>query len=714
VSTDNTTQQIDLKESPERFFNRELSWLAFNTRVLEEAFNQSHPLLERLKFLSISGSNLDEFFMVRVAGMKEQIRNKVTMTSIDGFTPEESLKRISDAASRLMVFQQHCYDEMCALLRLEGIEIVDKENITDKEKSWLSKHFIEEIFPAISPLAIDPAHPFPFIPNLGIALVMHLENHAENRQLNAVIPIPHSLPRFIKLPSQNAYRFVLMDTVILLFLKTLFPGYDAVSTGTFRIIRDSEVDVAEEAEDLVRHFERAVKRRRRGVVIRLKINSSMPLSLRNFVLNQLKVSEDDVVFTDHMIGVANLGALYGMIDRADLKFKPFTPRYPERIADYRGDCFAAIQAKDILVHHPYESFDVVVQFLRQAAHDPDVVAIKQTLYRTSEQSPIVAALIEAAENGKSVTALVELKARFDEEANIRWARNLERAGVHVVYGFISLKTHAKISLVIRREKGKLKSYLHLGTGNYHPLTAKVYTDLSLFSSDERGLCRDANYLFNYLTGYAQPKKLQKLIVAPIGLRKKLLELIEDEINFAKAGKPANIWLKMNALVDEQIIDALYRASGFGVKIDCIVRGVCCLKPGIAGLSENIRVKSLIGRFLEHSRIYCFGAGNALPHADAKVFISSADLMMRNLDRRVEVMVPIETPTVHEQVLRQIMLSNLKDEKQSWYLQPDGSYKRVEFNDNSFSAHEYFINNPSLSGRGKSITKSKTTPKNSRG
>ncbi len=695
----NTNDNIAIADSPDRFINRELSWLAFNNRVLEEAFNHHHPLLERLRFLSISGSNLDEFYMVRVAGLKEQIRNKAPSQSKDGLGPDQQLRLISENAVRLMEMQQKCWLELVDELKSQRIFVAKTTDISSDEKEWLHTHFSEEIFPALSPLAIDPAHPFPFLPNMGIALVMHLEKSIGGRHLNAIIPLPASLRRFIRLPGEDQ-RFVMIDDVIQMFMDMLFPKYSIVTSGLVRVIRDSEVDIAEEAEDLVRQFERAVKRRRRGVVIRLKINHAMPQSLRRFVLNQLQVSEEDVIPTDGLVGISSTSELYDSIDRPDLKFKPFTPRFPERIHDYRGDCFAAIEAKDILVHHPYESFDVVVQFLRQAAVDPHVVAIKQTLYRTNEQSPIVAALIEAAENGKSVTALVELKARFDEEANIRWARNLERAGVQVVYGFINYKTHAKISLVIRRENGRLNAYAHFGTGNYNQQTARVYTDLSLFSSDEKGLCRDAGLLFNYLTGYAKPRNLSKLLVAPLNMREKFLELIDAEINHAQAGKPGHIWLKMNALVDEQIIDRLYLASRSGVKIECVVRGVCCLRPGIPGFSDNITVKSMIGRFLEHSRIYCFGNGRKLPHPEAKVYLASADLMMRSLNRRVEVMVPIENPTVHEQILGQIMAANLRDAKQSWVLNPDGTYTRIKFNEASFCAHDYFMHNPSLSGRGK--------------
>ena len=699
--------EIPALAASERYFNRELSWLSFNLRVLAEACNPDYPLLERLRFLSISGSNLDEFMMVRVAGLAGQVRRQIDEVSIDGMTPAQQLSAVRDAASQLETAQQDVWRELRGLLAEEGIELADGKRLEPAQARWLRDYFLEHVVPVITPQAIDPAHPFPFIANQGMGILFPLVRSSDGSPVMEMVLIPQALPRFIRLPGPAA-TYISIEDLLCRNAPLLFPGFRLLGHGVFRILRDSDLEVEDDAEDLVRYFRTAIQRRRRGRVILLQLQDDIDPGVEQLLREQLRLDHAMVLKTGGLVGIGGLSALVDE-DRPDLKFAPYSPRYPERIREHDGDCFAAIREKDIIIHHPYESFEVVVDFLRQAASDPDVVAIKQTLYRAGKQSAVIAALIAAAEAGKAVTAVVELKARFDEEQNLHWASQLERAGIQVIYGFVDWKTHAKVSMVVRRE-GKLhRTYCHFGTGNYHPVTARTYTDLSFFTADPRA-GRDAGKLFNFVTGYVEPQRTELLTLSPIGMREMLYDCIDAEAENAKRGKPAAIWAKLNSLTDPGLIDRLYAASAAGVHVSLVVRGICCLRPGVPGLSEHITVKSIIGRFLEHSRIWAFACGKALPSAKAKVFISSADGMTRNLDRRVELLVPIRNRTVHRQVLDQVMVANLIDTEQSWVLDQTGSYRRVGKVDGAFNLHNYFMTNPSLSGRGAALTNGHKVPK----
>lgn len=700
-------ESCGLPSVQERFFNRELSWLSFNRRVLAEAVNPDYPLLERLRFLSISGSNLDEFMMVRVAGIAGQVRRQIDELSIDGKTPTQQLGGLLDAVKDLIDAQQEVLVGLSQDLAAAGIRLIDNDPFTRAEADWLRAYFEEHVVPILTPQAIDPAHPFPFIANQGTGILFQMQRLADGAGVSEMILIPPALPRFVRLPGESA-SWIAIEELVRRHASLIFPGFRVLGHGTFRVLRDSDIEIEEDAEDLVRYYRTAIQRRRRGKVIMLQLQDNFDPDAERLLRDQLRLDHALVIKSKGLLAINGLATVVDE-DRQELKFDPYNPRYPERVAEHDGDCFSAIREKDLVIHHPYESFEVVIDFLRQAAADPDVVAIKQTLYRAGKQSAVIAALIAAAEAGKSVTAVVELKARFDEEQNLMWAAQLERAGVQVIYGFVDWKTHAKVSLVVRREGGGYRTYCHFGTGNYHPITARIYTDLSFFTADPR-MGRDAGQLFNFVTGYVEPKHTELLAISPINLREKLYDCIDREIELAGKGRPATIWAKLNQLTDPDLIDRLYIAGRAGVEVRLVVRGICCLKPGVPGLSETIEVKSIIGRFLEHSRIWAFGNGARMPNKRARLFISSADGMSRNMGRRVEVLVPVRNPTVHDQILDQVMLANLLDTEQSWALHADGEYTRFEKGAQPFNLHRYFMTNPSLSGRGAALSSGRKVPK----
>ncbi len=665
-------------------FNRELSLLEFQRRVLEEAQDPSNPLLDRVKFLSIVGSNLDEFFMVRASGLKKQISAGIVDLPPDGMTPAEQMAAIRKIAGQLMVQARECFHkDLLPLLNKAGIHVLNYDQLDDKQRLSVSKYFEEVIFPVLTPLAFDPGHPFPHISNLSLNLAVLICDPQDEEHF-ARIKVPDTLPRFVPIKRSSGstrkdgtppyhHYFVYLEQVIAAHLDKLFPGMEILETHPFRVTRDADMEIQElEAADLLETMEQSVRQRKFGNVVRVTVDDSMPARMREILIVNLEIERQDLYTVPRPLGLSDVMQLY-QVDRHDLKEPQFVPATPAalRIETYDGNLFAAIRKEDILLHHPYESFTPVVDFLKIAARDPDVLAIKQTLYRVGRKPPVVQALLEAVENGKQVAVLVELKARFDEESNIGWAKTLERAGVHVIYGLLGLKTHSKIALVVRREGEGIRRYIHLGTGNYNAVTAQLYEDLGMFTCDEE-IGADSTDLFNYLTGYSAKKEYSKLLVAPINLRSRMVSLIQREIEHARRGEKAHLIFKTNALVDRPIIQLLYQASQAGVKIDLLARGICCLRPGVKNLSENIQVISVVGRFLEHSRIYYFhNAGNS------EIFLGSADLMPRNINRRVEVLFPVQDARLVHYLREEVLETYLSDNVKARRMLPDGSYERVK-------------------------------------
>jgi polyphosphate kinase len=673
-------------DDPSLYINRELSWLEFNRRVLEEAQDPQVPLLERLKFLAIFSSNLDEFFMVRVGGLQQKVQSGIPRGSgADRMPPKEQLERIGQMVGQLVAEQARCLlEEVLPDLQREGIVIRGQRDLTDADQRHLREVFRREVFPVLTPLAIDPGHPFPHLLNKTLNLAVMLERPSHDEQLFAVVQVPSVLPRFVQLPADKGYAFTPLDTVIRLHLPELFPGMELTRAALFRVTRDSEYEIDDdEVEDLLKTIEDQVRKRRRGAAVRLEIEADAPAEVEHFLMSALDLDPLDVYRVPGMLDLTGLFQIHGLPGFPALRDPPFVP---QPVAEFvqASSLWAAIRARDILVHHPYESFGPVVDFIEEAARDERVLAIKQTLYRTSSDSPIVHALQRAADNGKQVTALIELKARLDEERNILWARELEKAGVHVVFGFVGLKTHCKVALVVRREDDGIRRYVHLSTGNYNPQTARIYTDLGLFTCNP-DFCEDASALFNYLTGYCELPQWRKLVVAPSRLQACMIEKIEQETAHQQAGREGRIIAKMNGLLEPAIVQALYRASQAGVRIDLICRGICALRPGLPGISENIRVLSIVDRFLEHSRIFYFGSAG-----EPQVYIGSADWMDRNLSRRVEVVFPIEQPDLKQRLIDEMLAISLRDNVKARELLPDGSYRRLRPGAASTRSQERFL------------------------
>lgn len=690
---------IDLT-SPSLYINRELSLLEFQRRVLEEAKDENNPLLERIKFLSIFGSNMDEFFMVRVSGIRKQVEIKIMDISPDGMTPRDELAAIHKLSQSLMQEAQHCFQrKLLPKLDKNGIHILEYQKLSKIQKEKADSYFRDVIYPILTPLALDPGHPFPHISNLSLNLAIVIRDKKGNEKF-ARLKVPDTLSRLVPIKKSSGsvrkdgtiahhHYFVWLEQVIAANLSDLFPGLEVIAAYPFRIVRDADIEIQElEADDLLETMQQSIRKRKFGSVVQFAIHPSMPDEIRDLLIENLEVTRNDVYVLNHPLGLANLWQLYNNIERHDLKYPPYKPSIPKvlRFLSSPSDIFELIRSENILLHHPYNSFSPVIDFLQTAARDPNVLAIKQTVYRVGGNAPVVDALLEAVERGKQVAVLVELKARFDEESNISWARRLEQAGVHVVYGLVGLKTHCKVAMVVRKEGEGIRRYLHLATGNYNAITSGIYEDIGIFTSDD-DIGSDATDLFNYLTGYSTKQNYKKLLVAPVNLRNKMESLIKREIEHAQADNKARIIFKMNSLVDDAMIQLLYQASQAGVKVDLLVRGICCLRPGVKGVSENIRVISIVGRYLEHSRVYYFCNNN-----DDEIYLGSADLMPRNLNHRVEVLFPVENKKQIKNLRDKILENYLKDNTRARFLESDGVYKfaKPTSQENLFDVQSHFM------------------------